>query len=115
MAYVMMIQGGWGETHWLSNWETWFMYRKCVVAVVGVQQWRWRGWSMRQVYLNLRHVWGLEHSVDFRLFFYLPHGRGIRVYESCRARGIANIRLVISPLIVCSSVPSPGPLILPYS
>jgi hypothetical protein len=51
-------------------------------------------------------------SGDFRLFFYLPHGRGIRVYESCRARGIANIRLIISPLIVCSSVPSPGPLIV---
>jgi hypothetical protein len=51
-------------------------------------------------------------SVDFRLFFYLPHGRGIRVYESCRAHGIANIRLIISPLIVCSSVPSPGLLIL---
>jgi hypothetical protein len=51
-------------------------------------------------------------SVDFRLFFYSPHGRGIRVYESCRARGIANIRLVISLLIVCSSVSSPGPLII---
>jgi hypothetical protein len=49
-------------------------------------------------------------SVNFRLFFYLPHGRGIRVYESCRARGIANI--LYSPLIVCSSVPSPGPLIV---
>jgi hypothetical protein len=50
-------------------------------------------------------------SVDFRLFFYSPHVQSVRDYESCRARGIANIRLIISPLIVCSSVPLPGPLI----
>jgi hypothetical protein len=55
---------------------------------------------------------GVRAQGGFRLFFYSPHGHSVRVYESCRARGIANIRLIISPLIVCSSVPLPCPLII---
>jgi hypothetical protein len=35
---------------------------------------------------------GARAQCGFRLFFYSPHGRGVWVYESCRARGIANIR-----------------------
>jgi hypothetical protein len=40
---------------------------------------------------NLRYIWESERGRRFHLFFYSPRGRGIRVYGSCRARGIANI------------------------
>jgi hypothetical protein len=48
---------------------------------------------------------GVRARCGFRLFFYSPHGRGVRVYVVLRARGIANIRLIISPFIECSLVP----------
>jgi hypothetical protein len=65
-----------------------------------------------QMYLNLRHVWEKRARVGFQLFFYSARSQGIRVYGNCRARGIANILLIISSFLVCSPMPSPGPLIV---
>jgi hypothetical protein len=57
-------------------------------------------------------MFGSQSGSIFHLFFYSPRGGGIRVDGSCRARGIANILLIISSLLVRSPVPSPGPLIV---
>jgi hypothetical protein len=56
-----------------------------------------------------------ESMGQFHLFFYSPRDRGIQVYGSCRARGIANILLIFSSFIEYSPASSPGPLIIPRS